>query len=165
MTVAPAAGGTASERAVARQRLIVRQFSGSLTSCVHLNSALFMKYPNLPSSRSSVHPTTRRVFLKGALAGAAVVGITPLALGRAPRSGTKSGMPASPADPTEFKFREEFLNRELLDTVFEAEVLATRSRKHYNTVRPLSALGYRLRRRRRSCLGRRSRKGFLSTGY
>jgi putative transposase len=41
------------------------------------------------------------------------------------------------------KFRDEFLNRELLDTVFEAEVLTRRYREHYNTVRPHSALGYR----------------------
>ena len=39
------------------------------------------------------------------------------------------------------KFRDEFLNRELLDTVFEAEVLTKRYRKHYNTVRPHSAFG------------------------
>ena len=41
------------------------------------------------------------------------------------------------------KFRDEFLNRELLDTVLEAKVLTQRWRKHYNTVRPHSALGYR----------------------
>ena len=41
------------------------------------------------------------------------------------------------------KFRDEFLNREQLDTVLEVEVLTKRWRKHYNTVRPHSALGYR----------------------
>jgi len=41
------------------------------------------------------------------------------------------------------KFRDEFLNRELLDTVLETRVLASRYRKHYNTVRPHSALRYR----------------------
>jgi putative transposase len=41
------------------------------------------------------------------------------------------------------KFRDELLNRELLDTVLETQVLADRYRRHYNTVRPHSALGYR----------------------
>ena len=41
------------------------------------------------------------------------------------------------------KFRDELLDRELLDTVLETQVLADRYRKHYNTVRPHSALGYR----------------------
>jgi len=41
------------------------------------------------------------------------------------------------------KFRDQFLNRELLDTELEAEVLVNRYRKHHNTVRPHSALGYR----------------------
>jgi len=41
------------------------------------------------------------------------------------------------------KFRDECLNRELFDTVLETQVLADRYRKHYNTVRPHSALGYR----------------------
>ena len=41
------------------------------------------------------------------------------------------------------KVRDELLNLELFDTVFEAKVLADRYRKHYNTVRPHSALGYR----------------------
>ncbi len=41
------------------------------------------------------------------------------------------------------KFREEFLNRELLDTVLEARVLTDRWRREYNEVRPHSALNYR----------------------
>ena len=41
------------------------------------------------------------------------------------------------------KFRDEFLNRELLDTLLEARVLTARWRQHYNTERPHSALGYR----------------------
>jgi len=41
------------------------------------------------------------------------------------------------------KFRDECLNREVFDTVLETQVLADRYRKHYNTVRPHSALGYR----------------------
>jgi putative transposase len=41
------------------------------------------------------------------------------------------------------KLRDELLARELLDTVLEAKVLAARWRRHYNTVRPHSALGYR----------------------
>ena len=41
------------------------------------------------------------------------------------------------------KFRDEFLNRELLDTLLEARVLTARWRRHYNTERPHSALGYR----------------------
>jgi len=35
------------------------------------------------------------------------------------------------------------LNRELLDTLLEARVLTARWRRHYNTERPHSALGYR----------------------
>jgi len=41
------------------------------------------------------------------------------------------------------KLRDELLNRELFDTVLETQVLADRYRKHYNRVRPHSALGYR----------------------
>ena len=41
------------------------------------------------------------------------------------------------------KFRDEFLNRELLDTLLEARVLTAQWRQHYNTERPHSALGYR----------------------
>ena len=41
------------------------------------------------------------------------------------------------------KFRDEFLNRELLDTLDEANVLTARWRRDYNGARPHSALGYR----------------------
>ena len=41
------------------------------------------------------------------------------------------------------KLRDELLAREAFDTLLEAKVLIERWRKHYNTVRPHSALGYR----------------------
>ncbi len=41
------------------------------------------------------------------------------------------------------KLRDELLNREIFDTMLETKVLVDRYRKHYNTVRPHSALGYR----------------------
>ena len=41
------------------------------------------------------------------------------------------------------KLRDELLNRELFDTLKEAQVLIERWRREYNTVRPHSALGYR----------------------
>jgi transposase InsO family protein len=41
------------------------------------------------------------------------------------------------------KFRDEFLNREILDTVLEARVLTARWRRYYNEERPHSALSYR----------------------
>ena len=41
------------------------------------------------------------------------------------------------------KLRDELLNTELFDTLLETKVLADRYRKHYNTARPHSALGYR----------------------
>jgi putative transposase len=41
------------------------------------------------------------------------------------------------------KLRDELLNREIFDTVLETQVLVDRYRKHYNTVRPHSSLGYR----------------------
>jgi len=41
------------------------------------------------------------------------------------------------------KFRAELLNREIFDTLLEAQVLVERWRHEYNTVRPHSALGYR----------------------
>jgi len=41
------------------------------------------------------------------------------------------------------KFRDEFLNCELLDTLLEARVLTARWRRYYNERRPHSALGYR----------------------
>ena len=41
------------------------------------------------------------------------------------------------------KLRDELLNVEIFDTLREAQVLVERWRKHYNTVRPHSSLGYR----------------------
>jgi transposase InsO family protein len=41
------------------------------------------------------------------------------------------------------KLRDELLEREVFDTVWEAQVLVERWRHEYNTVRPHSALGYR----------------------
>jgi transposase InsO family protein len=39
--------------------------------------------------------------------------------------------------------RRELLNREVFDTLYEAQVLVERWRKEYNTIRPHSALKYR----------------------
>jgi len=41
------------------------------------------------------------------------------------------------------KLRDELLNVEIFDTLLEAQVLVERWRRHYNTMRPHSALGYR----------------------
>ena len=41
------------------------------------------------------------------------------------------------------KLRDELLDREIFDTLQEAEVLTERWRWEYNTIRPHSALGYR----------------------
>lgn len=41
------------------------------------------------------------------------------------------------------KLRDELLDRELFDTLYEAQVLIENWRVHYNTKRPHSALGYR----------------------
>lgn len=41
------------------------------------------------------------------------------------------------------KLRDELLDRELFDTLYEAQVLIERWRVHYNTKRPHSSLGYR----------------------
>ena len=41
------------------------------------------------------------------------------------------------------KLRDELLDREIFDTLMEAKVLAEQWRRHYNGVRPHSALGYR----------------------
>ncbi len=41
------------------------------------------------------------------------------------------------------KLRDELLDREIFDTLLEAKVLVERWRRHYNHVRPHSALGYR----------------------
>jgi transposase InsO family protein len=40
------------------------------------------------------------------------------------------------------KFRDELLNRELFDTLWEAQTLIENWRREYNTVRPHSALSY-----------------------
>ncbi len=42
------------------------------------------------------------------------------------------------------KFRDEFLNRGLLDTLLEARVLTERWGRHYNEVRPHSSLDYQV---------------------
>ena len=41
------------------------------------------------------------------------------------------------------KLRDELLNGEIFDTVTEARVITERWRKHYNTRRPHSSLGYK----------------------
>jgi transposase InsO family protein len=41
------------------------------------------------------------------------------------------------------KLRDELLNAEIFTTLHEAQVLIERWRRHYNTVRPHSSLGYR----------------------
>jgi transposase InsO family protein len=41
------------------------------------------------------------------------------------------------------KMRDEFLNRELFDTMFEVEVLTKLWVQEYNTLRPHSSLGYK----------------------
>jgi hypothetical protein len=41
------------------------------------------------------------------------------------------------------KLRDELLNGEIFPTLREAQVLIERWRRHYNTVRPHSSLGYR----------------------
>ena len=41
------------------------------------------------------------------------------------------------------KLRDELLNREIFDTLYEAKVLADRHRWEYSTIRPHSSLGYR----------------------
>ena len=41
------------------------------------------------------------------------------------------------------KLTDELLDRELFDTLLEARILVERWRRHYNTVRPHSSLGYR----------------------
>ena len=41
------------------------------------------------------------------------------------------------------KLRNELLNMEILDTLLQRQVLMERWRRHYNTVRPHSALNYR----------------------
>ena len=51
------------------------------------------------------------------------------------------------------KLRDELLNVEILDTLREARVLIERWRRHYNTVRPHSSLGYRPPAPRRFSLG------------
>ncbi len=41
------------------------------------------------------------------------------------------------------KLRDELLAREAFDTLWETQVLVERWRRHYNTIRPHSSLGYR----------------------
>ena len=41
------------------------------------------------------------------------------------------------------KLRDELLTREVFDALLEAKVLVERWRRHYNTIRPHSSLGYR----------------------
>ncbi len=41
------------------------------------------------------------------------------------------------------KMRDELLNGEMFDTMFEARILIEQWRHEYNTVRPHSSLGYR----------------------
>ncbi|KAJ54045.1 hypothetical protein ACMU_03895 [Actibacterium mucosum KCTC 23349] len=46
------------------------------------------------------------------------------------------------ASPFNALFRDELLNGELLHTLKEAQILIEQWRIHYNTIRPLGALGY-----------------------
>jgi transposase InsO family protein len=44
---------------------------------------------------------------------------------------------------SEQSFRDELLNREIFYNLKEAQIVIEQWRKHYNTIRPHSALGYR----------------------
>ena len=50
-----------------------------------------------------------------------------------------------PIPPESFnaRFRDEFLNGEIFYSLRKAQILIEERRKHYNTKRPHSALGYR----------------------
>ena len=49
-----------------------------------------------------------------------------------------------PSDSTfNARFRDELLNGEIFYSLREAQILIEQWRRHYNTVRPHSALGYR----------------------
>lgn len=52
------------------------------------------------------------------------------------------------------KLRDELLNGEILDTLWEAKVLIERWRRDYNSIRPHSSLGYRAPCQKRSCSAR-----------
>jgi len=49
------------------------------------------------------------------------------------------------------KLRDELLDGEIFDSLREAEVLSEAWRRHYNTAKPHSSLGYRPQIPRRSC--------------
>lgn len=51
------------------------------------------------------------------------------------------------------KLRDELLAREQFDTLLEAKVLIERWRRHFNSVRPHSSLGYRPQRANEAGLG------------
>ncbi len=64
------------------------------------------------------------------------------------------------------ELRDELLNREIFYSLREAEVLIERWRRHYNTIRPHSELGYwpagpdgQARRRAKSLIARGPRSG------
>ena len=62
------------------------------------------------------------------------------------RAGSEASPAASAADRTESfngKLRDELLDREIFYSLAEARVLIERWRRHYNTERPHSSLGYR----------------------
>ena len=61
------------------------------------------------------------------------------------------------------KLRDELLNGELFDTVWEARVLAERFRKEYNSIRPHSSLGYRPPAPEAVAMGPKNKTGPMTT--
>jgi putative transposase len=57
-------------------------------------------------------------------------------------------MPGSPwengyCESFDSKLRDELLNGQIFYTLKEAKIIIERSRRHYNTIRPHSSLGYK----------------------
>jgi len=58
-------------------------------------------------------------------------------------SGKSIGVACREAGISEQSFRDELLNGEIFYSLREARIVIERWRKHYNTIRPHSSLGYR----------------------
>ena len=59
------------------------------------------------------------------------------------RTSIRSLLRSGAVFPINARFRDELLNGEIFYTLKEAKIVIEEWRKHYNTVRPHSALGYK----------------------
>ena len=118
-----------------------KRWSGKVLTTSHAPELGVIEGIGLVLAQSGIHPGDVGVFIHGTtLATNALI----------ERKGAKTAFiaPGSPwengyCESFNARFRDELLNGEAFYSLREAQILIEKWRRHYNTVRPHSALGYR----------------------